>query len=127
MRDPLPRTEGYPLGRRVLDAALSEAGVESLDLVYFLRAGITDWKLGNAVIMFVDYRAHSRDSGERIELRVHAVPANCKSEVASNVLAVLPRVAEWIRRAELAEIPWRSSDHALVARWRDDKVIIEER
>jgi hypothetical protein len=126
-RDQLPRTERYPLGRRVVDAALSDAGVESLDIVYILRAGITDWKLGNAVVMCVDYRAQTRDSGERVELRVHAVPTHCKSEVESNLLAVLPRFAEWIRRAELAELPWRSSDHALVARWCDDTVIIEER
>jgi hypothetical protein len=127
LRDALPRSEGYPLGRRALDAALSAEGVASLDLVYFLRAGILDWKRGDAIVVRVDFRAQTNDLRERVELRVHAVPTDRKAEVQAKVMTALPRIAAWIRRAEVANNVWRSADHALVARWQDDALSFEER
>ena len=94
-RDASPRTETYPCGREALDAAFSNAGVESVDLVYFLRAGIKDWKAGDAVLLNVEFRASTRDRSERIDVRVHAIPSDRNRAVEPAIPTALRRIAEW--------------------------------
>jgi len=128
LRDDLPRTETYPLGRQGLDAALTNAGVEPLDLVYFLRAGIEKWKTNDPSVVTVDFGAPwARDTSERIEVRVHAVPSEVKPAVETALRNALPQIADWIREAERAENVWRSSDHTLVARWNGEALMIDVR
>jgi hypothetical protein len=123
-RDALPKDESYPFGRETLDAALTTAGVEHVDLLYFLRAGIKDWR-GSASrkVLRVDFRAATRDYRPRLEIRVHAVPAEQRCAVeAALVPDVVARAAEWIRKSETSDNVWRSSDHALVVQWEGDAV-----
>jgi hypothetical protein len=126
-RDPLPRREAFPIGREILDPALRAVGVEHLDLVYFMRFGIDDWQeTDEGSLLTVDFRAKGWLS-ERIELRVHAVPAEHKQQLGDALTEALPRVASWIRRAETGENVWRSADHTLVVRWTGGAVRIDDR
>ena len=126
LRDKLPRRDAYPIGRDILDAALRSAGVEHVDVVYFLRFGIGAWSAtGAGKLVTVNFRAKGVYS-ERIELRVHAVPARRKQQLGNALTEVLPRVASWIRRAETSENVWRSADHVLTVRWTDGAVQIDE-
>jgi hypothetical protein len=120
------RSETYPIGRERLDAALSEAGVERVDLIYFLRAGIDDWQTsGSGALVAVTFRAKGTYS-ERVELRVHAVPSKRRQLLGAALTDALPQLARWIRNAETSENVWRSSDHALTIRWTNGAVVIDE-
>jgi hypothetical protein len=128
-RDPLPKRESYPVGRELLDAALEAAGVEHVDLVYFLRAGVEDWhREGAGAVLTGTFRTATRELGQRIELRVHAIPAEHKVRInAALVPRALDRFAAWIRNAESGNDVWRSTDHELVARWDGKAMQIDER
>ena len=126
LRDELPKTETYPVGREMLDATLAAAGVQSVDLVYFLRAGIEEWNHGAGVLLDVDFHARTRDRSDRVELRVRAMPSERKPVVAPTFSNALGRVAEWIRRAEVAGNAWRSSDHSLVVTWEGNALAFKE-
>jgi hypothetical protein len=100
----------------MLDRALEGAGVERVDLVYFLRAGITAWRDSDSgTLVEVTFRAAGLYS-ERIELRIHAVPSAERRHLNSVLSDALPLVAKWIRNAESGENVWRSCDHSLTLR-----------
>jgi hypothetical protein len=125
-RDPLPENESCPVGREMLDRALEDAGVERVDLVYFLRAGTTDWRDSDSgALIDVTFRARGEYS-ERIELRIHAVPSAQRRQCNAALLDALPHVARWIRNAETGENVWRSRDHALIVRWIGTALQIDE-
>jgi hypothetical protein len=126
LRDDLPKSETYPIGRELLDVALAEVGVEYLDVIYFVRAGIDGWRESDsAALLTVTFRAKGVYS-ERIELRVNAVPSERRQPLVAALTGVLPQMAQWIRSAETSENVWRSSDHALAIRWADGAVRIDE-
>ena len=128
LRDRLPRTEGYPLRRTHLDRALAAAGVEAVSVVYFLRAGIDEWRSsGSGRVLGVEFRAAGPDRPETLEIRVHAVPKDRKRVVAEALDArLLSRVAHWIRSAETSENVWRSHNHDLVVRWDGKALTVHE-
>jgi hypothetical protein len=127
-RDRLPRDESYPISRSAIDAALSGAGVETVDLIYFLRAGVDDRKRSSSgEIIRIDFRAATRDHPERVELRVYAVPTSLKEALGrAGVPSAVTRAAAWLRSSEIAEVPYRSSDHFFAARFEEDTLSILE-
>ncbi len=81
LRDDLPRDESYPIGRATLEAALTEAAVEHLDTIYFLRAGMKGRRTANSGdILRIDFRAATAERPRRAELRIHAVPGTLKRD-----------------------------------------------
>jgi len=129
VRDALPKDESYPVGREGFDAALMDAGVENVDLVYFLRSGIREWhSTRSGELLRIDFRAATGERGKRVEVRVHAVPAELRRTLeAALVPEVVARAAAWIRRAETSENVWRSADHAFAVRWDGTALLIEDR
>jgi hypothetical protein len=128
LRDRLPRSEAYPLRRTSLDASLAAAGVEAVSLVYFLRAGIDEWRAsGCGRVLSVEFTPARADRQERLEVRVHAVPKDQKHLVAEAFTSELLRqVAVWIRAAETSENVWRGQDHGLVVRWDGQALAADE-
>jgi hypothetical protein len=87
-------------------------------MVYFLRAGTEKWGIDRGgEVLRVDFRAATRNCGEQIELRIHAVPAFARQPVEEALEDDLDAIVRWIRRAETSENVWRGSDHKLVAFW----------
>jgi hypothetical protein len=128
LRDRLPRTEAYPVRRTHLDAAMAAAEVEAVSLVYFLRAGIDEWRAsGSGKVLAVEFTAAGPDRPESMEIRVHAVPKD-RNQLVAKALApeLLSRVAQWIRAAETSENVWRSQDHGLVVRWDGEALGVNE-
>lgn len=128
LRDRLSKDEAYPIGRAALDPALSAAGVETLDMIYFLRAGIDGWReFGVGDVMGIAFKAATRDRDELTEVRIHAVPVTSKQIIRIALTRVVDDVVAWVRRAETSENVWRSTDHALVLRWDGNDLRIGER
>jgi hypothetical protein len=128
LRDHIPQDEAYPISRTALDSALSEAGVATLDMIYFLRAGVRELRdsgVGN--VMEISFKAATADRPERMEVRIYAVPAVLKKVVGVALTNLLPDAASWVRRAERSENVWRSTDHGLVLRWGGDDLRPSER
>jgi hypothetical protein len=129
-RDALLSGEAYPLKRGCLDEALTGAGVEHVDLVYFLRWGgvAVRWTADPPhEVLRVEFHPSTRDYRERIELRILAVPAPIRAAVEAQLTSKLGIVAAWIRAAETSENVWRATDHSLVASSDDSTVILADR
>ncbi len=128
LRDPISKDEAYPISRTALDAALSDAGVATLDMIYFLRAGIRDWRDSAAGdVMELSFEAATADRPERTEIRIHAVPAASKQFIRIALTNVLEQAAAWVHRAESSENVWRSTDHGLMLRWDGENLQLSER
>ncbi len=128
LRDRISQDEAYPISRTALDSALSDAGVATLDMIYFLRAGLREFRdSGVGHVMEISYRSATADRHERTEIRIHAVPAISKQVIGVALTNLLADAAAWVRRAERSENAWRSSDHGLVLRWDGDDLRLSER
>lgn len=127
-RDHVARDESYPINRTTVDAALAAAGVEHLDTIYFLRAGIEGWRTANSGdILRIDFRAPTAFWGRRVELRIHAVPGSLKRTVAAATIpSVLARACDWLRQAETSGNSWQGTDHVFVVRWADGVVVVSD-
>ena len=125
LRYDLPKDESYPINRAAVDAALAAAGVEHVDTIYFLRAGIRGWRTANSGdVLRVDFRAATPNEGRRVELRIHAVPGRLKQTVAAATLpSALARACEWLRQAETSGNSWQSANHVVLVRWADGVVL----
>jgi hypothetical protein len=108
---------------------MAAAGVEAVSVVYFLRAGIDEWRAsGSGRVLGVEFTAAGPDRPETMEIRVHAVPKDRKQVVAEALdPELLNRVAHWIRSAETSENVWRSQNHDLVVRWDGEALGVHER
>jgi hypothetical protein len=73
LRDRIPQHEAYPISRTALDSALSDAGVATLDTIYFLRAGVREFReSGVGDVMEISFKAAMADASEALGLgRVH--------------------------------------------------------
>jgi len=128
LRDPIPQDDAYPISRTALDSALSDAGVATLDMIYFLRAGIREWRDSSVGdVMEISFKAATAERRERTEIRIHAVPAASKQVIRVALTSLLEDTAAWIRRAERSENVWRSTDHRLMLRWDGDNLQLSER
>ena len=119
----IPKGMSYPLKRSMLDAALDEAGIFRLHMVYyFLRQSGQN-------VMRADYAGESRQAAAagRSSVTVYAVPSDERKQTESLILATgLPRVCQWLKNIENGGDGLRSKDRHLVIEYAGDKLLFRE-
>jgi hypothetical protein len=119
----LPRGLSYPLKRSILDAALTEAGIQHIDSVGYFRTPD-----GN-VVLSARYLGETKDrmAAGRAVLRVNAVPSASRSRVAELLKTRgLPALVRWLAELEAGGNAQRSMDHEFTVAVSGDNVTISE-
>ena len=112
----IPRGLSYPLKRSVLDAALDNAGIDSLANVYYSLG-----QRGEGPTVSAEYTSETARGWAHagfVSLFVHAVPSPNLKEVRDALESVvLPRLLTWLKELQAAGNASRGMAHSFQATW----------
>jgi hypothetical protein len=121
----IPQDYSYPLKRSVLDTFLDDAGLTQIANVTYSF----NLKSSN-VILRGDYLGEAYKGWAYAGLssiRLRAVPSENR-KVIEEILVneALPKLTDWLRKAEIAGNVWRSQSHHLVFCYKETEIVVEE-
>ena len=123
-RTKIPGTLAFPLKRSVVDAALQNASVERLAVLYFsIRQG------GDVVMRAIFSGEHKKgkQGAGQATLHFYAVPSAERVSTERAMLSgPLSQACAWIRRCELEGNAWREADHLLEVHYAAGKITFRE-
>jgi hypothetical protein len=120
----LPKGLSYPLKRSALDAALENAGVSQIHVVYFWTR-----ESGN-VVMRAEFCGESKKgwfAAGQSSITLYAVPSIERKETETLLIKEgLPKLCEWLKHAEDAGNTWRDKTHNLKIECANGKLYFTE-